>query len=76
MTKPPQFITHDGHKYRLVRPTGRPAKKPKLVRGLEYWLCPCCDKWLTGDEFGNDRNACNGLKSWCRVCVQGMRGDR
>ena len=73
MTNPPRTIQHNGNTYRLIGKNGRPPKKPKTIRGHVCWHCPCCDKWKIEFNFGNDKRACNGLKSWCRDCVRALR---
>jgi hypothetical protein len=59
---------------RLHRPRGRPPKKPRIVNGVETWLCPCCSKWKRAHEFGVSRSAKNGLSSWCLECKRFDRG--
>src|SRR5689334_19740213 len=47
---------------------GGKRKKSRYVDGIEMWLCPTCQNWLSAESFNKDKRTPNGLKSQCKSC--------
>jgi hypothetical protein len=44
-------------------------RAPKLNEsGSELWLCPKCNRWLSGNEFYKDIRRWNLMTGWCKRC--------
>ncbi len=76
MSRPPLIRMIDGWKYRRVEPVGRPTKQPIVENGVNKWRCAYCGKNKIASEFYHDKNAANGLKSWCIRCCKDAAADR
>lgn len=48
--------------------SGARRKKPKIVGGREFWLCPSCGEWKLAGKFYMDSKTVAGLSSLCRRC--------
>lgn len=43
-------------------------KTPQNINGINYWLCPTCNKLLSEDFYYKDKRTPNGLKGQCKKC--------
>ena len=44
-------------------------KEPKIVNGIEHWLCAACGEWFPRENFCLDRRYYNSLSSRCKGCI-------
>ena len=49
----------------------RTLRRPAVVDGLKW--CPSCEQWLSLKKFGVDNHSANGLKCYCKQCIQSKR---
>lgn len=47
---------------------GSKRKKPRVIDGIEQWLCPTCEKWLPRTGFYGSKKTWNGITSQCKNC--------
>jgi NAD-dependent dihydropyrimidine dehydrogenase PreA subunit len=43
-------------------------KLPKLIDGVECWLCPSCMLWVPRNGYYGDKRRWNGIKTQCKKC--------
>lgn len=52
-------------------------KEPHCEKGVLYWKCSKCEKWLTENYFYKDNRTPNKLKNQCKIChVKGTISTR
>lgn len=50
-------------------------KQPRLIKGLIYWRCPNCNRWLRPDKFSKARSTRNRLSIYCIECRRNLSTD-